>query len=105
MRIEVLSFDGCPNRDIALERLRAALAAERMTAELTEILVTDPVAAKSLRFLGSPTIRVNGIDVEVSARALDQFGFVCRTYRNEFGAEGAPSIETIRAALRGSSGD
>jgi hypothetical protein len=100
MRIEMLSFDGCPNRDVALERLLAALETECLTAEVTEVLVTDPAAAEALRFLGSPTVRINGIDVAPFARALDRFGFMCRTYQTEHGTEGAPSLETIRAALR-----
>ncbi len=100
LRIEILSFDGCPNRDVALQRLHAAIDAEHVTAEVTEVRVKDPAAAKSLRFLGSPTVRVNGVDVEPSARSSDRFGFMCRTYLTERGAEGAPSIEIIRAALR-----
>ena len=98
--IEVLSFDGCPNRDLALQRLREAIDAERFTADVTEVNVIDPAAAEAMRFLGSPTIRVNGLDVEPSARSSDQFGFMCRTYLNEYGAEGAPSVESIRDALR-----
>src|ERR1017187_1256709 len=100
VRIEVLSFDGCPNRDIALQRLRAAIDAEEVTAEVTEVQVKDPAAAESLRFLGSPTVRVNGVDVEHRARSSARFGFMCRTYLTEHGPEGAPSIEIIRAALR-----
>jgi hypothetical protein len=43
-RIELLSFEGCPNRDLALQRLRDALDAERFTAEVTEVIVLDPAA-------------------------------------------------------------
>jgi len=100
VRIEVLSFDGCPNRDVALQRLHAAIDAEHVIAEVTEVTVKDPAAAESLQFLGSPTVRVNGVDVEPAARSSDRFGFMCRTYLTEHGPQGAPSIETMRAALR-----
>ncbi len=100
LRIEILSFEGCPNRDVTRQRLAAALAAEHLTAEVVEVPVNDPAVAQSLHFLGSPTVRLNGIDVEPSARSLDRYGFMCRTYRTQHGTEGAPSVETIRAALR-----
>jgi len=51
-------------------------------ADVTEILVIDAVAAQAWRFLNSPTIRIDGLDAEPSARAPDQFGFKCRTYLN-----------------------
>jgi hypothetical protein len=56
LRIELLSFDDCPNRDVALQRLHAAIDAECITEEVTEVYVKDPADAESLRFLGSPTI-------------------------------------------------
>ena len=64
MRVEILSFDGCSSRDVALERLREVLDLEQVTADVMDVLVADPVAAEKLRFLGSPTVRVNGIDVD-----------------------------------------
>jgi hypothetical protein len=100
MRIELLSFEDCPNRDIAFERLRLALEMERLTVEVREILLDDPADAQALRFLGSPTVRIDGLDVEPSARSSERFGFMCRTYRSEHGVEGAPSLDIIRAALR-----
>jgi len=101
MLIELLSFEDCPNRDVALARTNAALGAERMTAEITHVLVPDAGTARALRFLGSPTIRVDGLDVEPTAHAAEQFGLMCRVYVNDREREGAPSQEMIRAALRG----
>jgi len=103
LRITILSFDGCPHRELALERTRAAIAAEDAIATVAEEFVEDAAAAYVSRFLGSPSVRVEGIDVERSARASDRFGFMCRTYRTEHDTEGAPSIDMIRAALRESS--
>lgn len=100
MRIEMLSLEECPNRYVTLERLRLALEREHLTVEIHDILVTDPAHAEKLRFLGSPTLRVNGLDVEPSARVSEHFGFMCRTYQSEHGVDGAPSLDTIRAALQ-----
>ncbi|MCL6546936.1 MAG: DUF2703 domain-containing protein [Bryobacteraceae bacterium] len=100
MRIEVLFFDGCPNHRLALERVNSALAQEGVEAEVIEVRVPDEAAARELGFLGSPTVRINGQDVEPAARGLKQFGMCCRTYFEGGRRSGAPSQEMIRAALR-----
>ena len=68
MRIEVLFFDGCPNRGPAVERLQEVLGEEGISAEVVEVIVTEQSMARELRFLGSPTVRVNGLDAEPAAR-------------------------------------
>ena len=60
MKIEVLHVANCPNHAVALERLREVLSAGNFQAQVSEILVDDAVLARSLKFPGSPTIRVNG---------------------------------------------
>ncbi len=95
MRVEVLYFDGCPNYRPAVERLQAVLLEEGLHLEAEFIEVKDEAAAKELGFFGSPTIRVNGIDVEISSREMAETGLACRRYPG-----GLPSEEMIRAALR-----
>jgi hypothetical protein len=95
MKVEVFYFEGCPNHLPALERVKEVLQEERCDAEVREILVPDVHAAQSTKFLGSPTIRVNGIDIEPTARGRDDFGLMCRRY-----SSGIPSHELIRMAVR-----
>jgi hypothetical protein len=52
-----------------------------------------------MRFLGSPTIRVNGRDVEPGADDRETFVLACRVYRTEAGISGQPLDAWIRAAL------
>ena len=61
--------------------------------------VRDPDAATQLRFLGSPTVRVGGRDVEPGADARNDFVFSCRVYRGERGLSGQPAEDWIRSAL------
>ena len=103
LHIELLAFDDCPNRVTALERLRAALDAEQVAAEVATVDVADPALAQELRFLGSPSVRINGVDIEPSARSAVEFGLMCRTYKTAAGVEGAPSIEMLRIAIRAQS--
>lgn len=100
MKTEILYFEGCPNHRPALERVREVLKEEGLTAEVVEVNVPDEAIARALGFLGSPTIRVNGLDVEPPARASKEFGMMCRTYTEGGRREGLPSRELIRRALR-----
>ena len=100
MKVEVLYFAGCPNHAPAVKRVRDVLAQERMPAEMIEIEVTDAATAQHVGFLGSPTIRVDGQDIEPAARAARAFGLTCRTYMDGGHRVGVPPSEWIRAALR-----
>ena len=61
--------------------------------------VTDVETAEQLHFLGSPTIRVEGRDVEPGADERDDFALSCRVYRSEHGLTGQPDAQLIRDAL------
>ena len=94
MKIEVLYVPNCPNHAVALHRLREALTVEKLQPQVNEVLVRDAAAASSLEFPGSPTIRVNGHDVESSN--APSFGLMCRLYSD---GSGAPSQQRLRAAI------
>jgi len=51
MRIEILYFDGCPNRRPAVEALREVLREEGVSAEIVEVNVGDALMARKLTFL------------------------------------------------------
>jgi hypothetical protein len=97
MKIEVLYVPNCPNHAVALERLSRILSAESLQAHVNEVLVNDAAMAQSLKFPGSPTIRVNGQDVEPQREKTAKFGLMCRLYSD---GSGAPSEESLRAAIQ-----
>jgi copper chaperone CopZ len=101
MKIEVLYFDGCPNHEPAVERIQEALREEGIPAEVSVLNVHDASTAEEVGFLGSPSIRVNGLDVEHEARSAREYGMMCRTYVVNGRREGLPSREMIRQAIRG----
>jgi hypothetical protein len=98
MKIEVLYFENCPNHLPTLARIHEVLREEGCDAELREVLVPDAETAHNLRFLGSPTVRVNGFDIEPKAEERRDFGLMCRRY-----SSGIPSHELIRVAVRSAS--
>jgi hypothetical protein len=94
VKIEVLYFEGCPNFRPAVERLKAVLRQERLSTEIAEIEITDEAAAEKFRFPGSPTIRINGLDIDIEARTRSTVAFACRRYEG-----GLPSEAMMRRAL------
>ena len=100
MTIEILYFGGCPNYLPAVERVREALQVECASAEIKHVEVSDTADAATRGFLGSPTIRINGVDVEPSARFGSVVGMCCRTYTVGGARDGAPSTELICQAIR-----
>ena len=95
--IELLHFDGCPGH----ERLLPTV--ERLVAEYGGSLRVRAVetveAAEAERFLGSPSLRVNGVDVDPGAADRTDFGLKCRIYRSAEGQSGVPPEGWVRAAL------
>lgn len=105
MKVEVLYFSDCPNHAPAVSRLREVLRQEHAAAELIEVEVKDAAAAQRLRFVGSPSIRIDGQDIEPAARVADRFGMMCRTYVDGGRPTGVPPPGLIRDAVREASGD
>jgi len=100
MKIEILYLAGCPNHHPAVTRVADILRQETVSADLVEIEVKDAATAQQVEFLGSPSIRIDGRDVEISARTSRAFGFGCRTYLDEGERAGVPPETWIRAAVQ-----
>jgi hypothetical protein len=76
MKVEILYSAGCPNYPPAVSLVRDALAQEGVSAEIVPLEVNDLATAHVVGSLGSPNIRVDGQDVEPSARSSNQFGMM-----------------------------
>ena len=98
-RVEILSFEGCPNHEPTLTLVKGIAAELGVEPALELVEVRDADAVTRLRFLGSPTVRVDGRDVEPGTDARDDFAFSCRVYRSERGLLGHPDETWIREAL------
>jgi hypothetical protein len=100
MRIELLYLDGCPGHEAFLPRLRALLdqADVRAPVELRRVESED--AARRERFLGSPTLRIDGADVEPGASDRRDYGLTCRLYPAVGGLAATPPDAWVLDALR-----
>jgi hypothetical protein len=95
MKIDILYFEGCPNQAPAVERVREAVQQEGVSADVVQVEIKNEVSAKARGFLGSPTIRIDGVDIEPSARGAMPIGMSCRCYPGKL-----PSHDLIRTAIR-----
>ena len=100
MKVEVLYIADCPNHKPAVERVRNVLRSAGMREMVQEVEVRTQADAEAMRFLGSPTVQVNGLDVEPEARAVQHFGLGCRSYAEDGRRSGMPSSALIRRALQ-----
>jgi hypothetical protein len=98
-RVEILYFEGCPNHEAARVLVERVAAELRVELEIDLVDVPDADAAAELRFLGSPTVRVDGRDVEPGADERGDFVLSCRVYRGERGLSGQPDAGWVREAL------
>ena len=100
MKVELLHMQDCPNTEPARVLLREILRELGQADEFSEVEVSDPAQADALNFLGSPTIRVNGIDVDTTLPRQNSYGLSCRTYLIGGRVHGLPAREMIRNAVR-----
>lgn len=99
MNIQVLYFDGCPSHEALLPRLHAVVGGLDADAEIELRRIETLDQAEEERFLGSPTVRVDGADIEPAAEGRNDFGLKCRLYRSANGASGIPPEQWLRDAI------
>lgn len=100
MKIEVLYFNGCPSYPKTVEQIKKVLKEKHVNVAIETMAVETHEEAVTRRFLGSPTIRVNGLDVEIQSRGREDFGLKCRLYGNGERLVGIPDAKLIREAIR-----
>jgi hypothetical protein len=103
MQVELLFWSGCPSHPQALADLRAALTEAGLDPDsviVREILTET--AAREERFVGSPTIRLDSVDLEPPGD--EPAGLSCRVYRRRDGrVSPTPDPDDLREAIRAAS--
>ena len=99
MRVSFLYCEDCPSYDLALERLREVMDEEDLPGEVEVVKVETEEQARESRFVGSPTIRVDGKDIDPPSNP--RYALTCRAYRlADNRISPLPSKDMIRRALR-----
>ena len=98
MRIQIVTFQGCPNASATRAALERALASAGIANRIEEVDTSAPETPEPLRGWGSPTVLIDGVDVEGQAAPT---GPNCRLYRDVEGkVQGAPPESLLSAAIR-----
>ena len=100
MNIELLWFEGCPNHHAARALVEEILAEQDIEATIETIEVPDLETGERVRFPGSPTIRINGTDVEPGYEDTGAVTPRCRVYLTPNGYTGVPEREWVDDAIR-----
>jgi hypothetical protein len=100
VRVSFLYYEDCPSHDLALDRLREVMAEEGLPGGEVEVIkVETEEQARELRFIGSPTIRVDGQDIDPPSDS--HYTLTCRSYRLANGRiSPLPSKDLMQRALR-----
>ncbi len=99
MKAELFYFDGCTAYQTALKHLKEVIREKNLDAGVKMIKIEGDQQALASRFLGSPSIRINGLDVEPGAEKIKDFSMRCRLYLEDDEMSEWPSKKMIRSAI------
>jgi hypothetical protein len=100
MKIELLYVDGCPGHAELREQLPDLIDAAGVEVTIEERRIDSESAARTERFPGSPTLRIDGRDVEPAADGREHYGLCCRLYPSGSRLVHRPEAMLITSALR-----
>jgi hypothetical protein len=100
-RVELLWWEGCPSHPEALAGLRSAMAELGLDPQAVDVReVRSDAEATAQGFPGSPTIRVDGQDVQ-PPDPPEPPALTCRVYRSrDGGISPLPDPDDVRDTLR-----
>jgi hypothetical protein len=93
IKIEIQYFNGCPNSYEMIHRVKEAIKGSEEKIEYNEVLVESNELAEKLNFRGSPTVLINGEDIE-GREEPESASLNCRVYE-----KGLPEVEEIRKRI------
>ncbi|HEX6709484.1 MAG TPA: thioredoxin family protein [Rubrobacter sp.] len=96
--MEILYFDGCPTCKATEKTLQEVIAKEGIDVEIKLVAINTDEEAQRVRFVGSPTIRVDGEDL-FPVPEREEYALGCRMYVTPEGLKGSPTAEMLSEAL------
>jgi hypothetical protein len=99
VKVELLYVADCPNYQSTVAQVQDVLREQDLSPDIIQIEISDPAQAAALSFVGSPTVRVDGKDVEPDINLFPAYGVSCRTYFVDGRLEGTPRREWICNAV------
>ena len=74
MQVRILSIEGCGGTEETIKRVEKTASDLGISIDCEHILIQTQEEARQYRHIGSPTVQVNGLDIEPDARVSNRFG-------------------------------
>lgn len=94
-KVTIQFFAGCPNHPPVMDMVERLIARHGLRVDLDQVEVA-PADVERIRFLGSPTVLVDGVDIEPGAHERTEYALTCRKYPTP---NGLPDAEMLLQAL------
>ncbi len=99
VRVEILARRDCPGRGMTIALVDRVLETTGVPAKVEVVDMVTKSQAERRRFLGSPSVRVDGVDVEPGSNGRSGYTLLARVYRTEQGLQGWPDEHWIQDAI------
>ncbi len=99
VNIGILFIEGCPGVSSVTDNIIDIIGEETVDADITLMLIETLEDAKRLQFAGSPTVRINGRDVDSNMKTINDYGLKSRHYYVNGKKMDYPSKSMIREAI------
>ncbi|NDY43092.1 thioredoxin family protein [Dissulfurirhabdus thermomarina] len=73
MKVRIVHIEGCPATPPTRDLVRRVAGELGLDVELEDVTVTTAAEAERYRFIGSPTVQVEGRDIEPGAEAVTAY--------------------------------
>ena len=100
VNIGIFFIEGCPGVSSIADNIKEVIAEEAVDAEISLVLIETPEDARRLQFTGSPTVRINGMDIEPNRQAVKDYGMRSRHYNINGKKSDYPTKSMIRDAIK-----
>ena len=74
MQVKVVSLEKCSATDLTIALIHEVAGETGVEIDFEHVIVKTREDAIARRHIGSPTVQVNGLDIDRGAREINQFG-------------------------------
>ncbi|MCP4253286.1 MAG: hypothetical protein GY775_07730 [Candidatus Scalindua sp.] len=100
VNIGIFFIEGCPGLSSITGNIEDVIAEEAVDADITLFIIETPEDARRLQFTGSPTVRINGNDIDSNMKTIKDYGLRSRHYYVNGKKLNYPSKSMIRDAIK-----
>jgi hypothetical protein len=100
VNIGVFFVEGCPGVSSITDSIEEIIADDAVDADITLIMIESLEDARRLHFTGSPTVRINGMDIEPNMQITKDYGLRSRHYYTDGEETDYPTKSMIRDAIK-----